>query len=186
MNEKTITTKLTHDIIKKDFIALHLNSLKIMNLVLLGIVVAVLSSFLGEMFSESTVVAIFFSVLLGMIAIFFLILVGTPIYQTIQILTKKYKVITVPVTQREDRYTLWLKRFTRKQHFSLKTDNLIFGENGSFRLEKHTYYKWSPMFEMSDKQIFEHAQIGAKYHLVLAGKTIVMIYNAETFLLENQ
>ena len=186
MNEqsKTITTKLTHDIIKKDFFALHVSYLKIAKLVLLPLVSLVLFWFLGH-FTNTTIGLTFFGAFLGFLCVLFFTIAGTLLYQILCIIKGKYQVVTVPVTKREDRYTLAMKPMRRRHPlFTHKTDKLLFGRYGKFRLEKHTYYKWSPMFELTDEQIFEHAQLGVKYHLIMVEKNIVMIYNAETFLMK--
>ena len=109
------------------------------------------------------------------------------IIQTVKIVTGRYTVATDRVSKREDRYQMMAHRMlARRSFFSMKTDRITFAEHGTFQLERHAYYHWSPMFELTDDQIFEHAQLETKYHLVLVGDTILMIYHAENFLLEDR
>lgn len=187
-NNKTITTKLTHDIIKKDFFALHMNYLKIVEVFLCCLFVAfAFTLWIWTLSLESKTLAIVYGipvVLATLLVIYFIIKL---VKQSLCILSGKYKVITDYVTNQEDKYTIMAKHLLKRRHNGLltrKTHKLVFGKQSSFRLEKHTYYHWSPMFELDDDQIFEHAQRGAKYHLIMVGKNIVMIYNAETFLLK--
>ena len=188
-NNKTITTQLTHDIIKKDFFALHVSYLKIVEVFLCCLFIAfAFTLWIWTLSLESKTLAIVYGipvVLATLLVIYFIVQL---VKQSLCILSGKYKVITDYVTNQEDKYTIMAKHLLERRHNGLltrKTHKLVFGKQNSFRLEKHTYYHWSPMFELDDDQIFEHAKLGAKYHLVLAGKNVVMIYNAENFLLEN-
>ena len=196
MNEqsKTITTQLTHDIIKKDFFALHVSYLKIVrNLASLLFTVICMALWIGALLPmENKTLAIVFGFpfgLLFLLTISMLVQWGCDIFR---ILTGRYRVVTDHVQQRRDRFELKMN-FQWYQHtYRIKSvmyggrplDQLFFSKKRYFALENHIYYKWSPMFELTDEQIFEHAQLGAKYHLVLVGKNIVMIYNAENFLLK--
>ncbi len=196
MNEqsKTITTQLTHDIIKKDFFALHVSYLKIVRnlfLFFLGFIPATIWIFVLLPMENKTLAIVLAIYFLIPFFLFTLVLVQWG-YGIFCILTKRYKVVTDYVQQRRDRYEF--RRNLRFYRFSYRIntilyggtplDELLFTKGRYFALENHIYYKWSPMFELTDEQIFEHAQLGAKYHLIMVGKNIVMIYNAETFLLK--
>ncbi len=197
MNEqtKTITTKLTHDIIQKDFFALHVSYLKIVrNLALILFCFIFMATWIFALLPmENKTLAIIFAFpvwLLFLLAVFMLAQWGCDIFR---ILTGRYQVVTDYVQQRRDRYELKRNSLWYQYSYRLKTvlysgiplDELLFSKKRYFALENHIYYKWSPMFELNDDQIFEHAQIGTKYHLVLVGKSVVLIYNAEHFLLED-
>ncbi len=197
MNEKTktITTKLTHDIINKDFFALHVNYLKIVrNLALFLIVVIYMAVWIFSLLPmENKTLAIIFAFPAWLLFLFTICMLAQWVRDIFRIQTGRYQVVTDYVQQRRDRYELkmnfqWYQltyRIKNVPYGGRPLDQLFFTQKRHFALENHIYYKWSPMFELTDKQIFEHAQLGAKYHLVLAGKNIVMIYNAENFLLEN-
>ena len=196
MNEqsKTITTKLTHDIIKKDFFALHVSYLKIVRnlfLLLMGFVYAAIWIF-ALLPMENKTLAIILALPFWGVFLICVCLFAQWIRDIFRIVTKRYQVVTDYVQQRRDRFelkrnTLWYQTYRLRTilYSGRPQDELLFSKKRYFALEMHIYYQWSPMFELKDEQIFEHAQLGAKYHLVLAGKNVVMIYNAENFLLEN-
>lgn len=198
-NEKTITTKLTHDIIQKDFFALHVNYLKILrNLVLLLLSVIYMVVWIYALLPmKNKTLAVIFAFPTWTIFLITIGMLSQWLRDIFYIKTVRYQVVTDYVQQRRNRYEhRWNPLWYRKSYglnYGLKStlysvrslDELLFSKNRYFGLENHIYYKWSPMFELTDEQIFEHAQLGAKYHLVLCGKNIVMIYNAENFLLEN-
>lgn len=188
MNEqsKTITTQLTHDIIKKDFFALHWGFVNILRFAFGWVYIAVCIPLWLALLAEGNVLfAVLLAVPLSILAVGIAFCTVKLIVQTIKIATGRYTVVTGGVAKRVDRYQMMAHRILTKRHnFTMKTDRITFGKHGSFQLERHTYYKWSPLFELTDDQIFEHAQLGAKYHLIMVGKNIVMIYNAETFLLK--
>ncbi len=194
-NNKTITTQLTHDIIKKDFFALHVSYLKIVRnlfLLLMGFVYAAIWIF-ALLPMENKTLAIILALPFWGVFLIGVCLFAQWIRDIFRMVTKRYQVVTDYVQQRRDRFELKMN-FQWYQHtYRIKSvmyggrplDQLFFSKKRYFALENHIYYKWSPMFELTDDQIFEHAQLGAKYHLIMVGKNIVMIYNAENFLLEN-
>ena len=187
-NNKTITTQLTHDIIKKDFFALHFGFINLLWLAFCIVVLAITIPLSFTVISfGSILLSVLFCLPVFLLTVIFGVHIITLISQTVGILSQKYTIVTDRIADRKDRYSFYAKQLLigRSPFFFGNTDNLTFEENGSFRLQRHTYYAWSPMFELTDQQIFEHAQKGTPYHLVLCGKSIVMIYNTENFLLEN-
>lgn len=192
MNEqtKTITTKLTHDMIKKDHFTLRFSYLKIIELLIIAVVDGVLFAlwFYGLLPLENKTSAVIFAIPTFGIAILYLNKLIGLLYGLFCMLTKRYKVVTDHVKHQQDHYSL--KPVYSVYALSLTTfvtyisGVLTFREHGVFFLERHIYYQWSPMFELNQDQILEHAQIGAPYHVVLVGKRIIMIYHAEKFLLE--
>lgn len=195
-NNKTITTHLTHDIIKKDFFTLHVNYLKIVrNLGILLFCFITTILWLFELLPmENKTLAILFVFPFGLLFLLTISMLVQWLYGIFCILTKRYKVVTDYVQQRKDRYELKRSFQWYQYTYRIKTtlysgyllDELLFTKSRHFGLERHIYYKWSPMFELSDEQLFEQAQIGASYHLILVGKKIVMIYNTQNFLLEEE
>ena len=152
-NEKTITTNLTHDIIQKDFFALHVNYLKILrNLVLLLLSVIYMVVWIYALLPmKNKTLAVIFAFPTWTIFLITIGMLSQWLRDIFYIKTVRYQVVTDYVQQRRNRYERrWNPLWNRKSYglnYGLKStlysvrslDELLFSKNRYFGLENHIY-----------------------------------------------
>ena len=72
----------------------------------------------------------------------------------------------------------WKKRIQRKQYI------FNFYEYGEYKISFNKHYKWSEKYCMDDIGVYQYANIGDLFYLIIHNKKILFVYSCELFQLE--
>lgn len=80
----------------------------------------------------------------------------------------------------------WSNAFAKYSSVLRRSHYIIFASHGKYRLPQKTFYEWSEKVQMTDVGVYNCAEKGDEFYIVVVKNRILQIYNKKQFKLKEK